>query len=122
MKIKLTVILGVLIVLGLTACGGSSQKEYNISEAGTWADGIYSTTAEGKNGSFDVAVTIEDGYITNINAEDNRETEDIGGAAIEELTEKMTQEQTYDVDAVSGATVTSEALKEAAARCLELAS
>ncbi|MCD8090506.1 MAG: FMN-binding protein [Clostridiales bacterium] len=120
MKIKRAVIL-ITAVFSLTACG-SSEREFNIAEAGSWLDGIYTTTAEGKNGSFDISVKIENGEIAEINAENNDETEDIGKAAIIELSKKMTEEQTCDVDAVSGATVSSEALKKAVARCLELAS
>lgn len=51
-----------------------------------------------------------------------RRLTDKGGVVIEKLPGQMIDNQTYDVDAISGATVTSDALKEAVARCLEQAS
>ncbi len=119
-------ILAAVMVLTLTACGSdgsdSSQSDYQISEVGTWKDGVYTETAEGKKGSFDVTVTIEDGMIVSIEVGDNEETADKGGVAIAQLPEQMIENQTYDVDAVSSATVTSDGLKDAVAKCLERAS
>ncbi len=69
-----------------------------------------------------MTVTIESGEIAGIDVGDNDETADKGGAAISQLPDQMIEEQTYDVDAVSGATITSDALKDAVARCLEKAS
>ena len=50
------------------------------------------------------------------------ETPDIGGKAIAELPAEMIKGQTYEVDAISGATITSNGMKDAVARCLEQAS
>ncbi len=115
-----------MLIISLTACGtgdsNSSQTDYQISEAGTWKDGVYTETAEGKNGSFDVTVIIEDEEIVSIDVGENEETPDKGGVAIDQLPEQMIKNQSYDVDAVSGATVTSDGLKDAVARCLERAS
>lgn len=103
----------------LSGCGG---EDYEISASGTWADGVYTEEAEGRNGDFDVTVTISGGVMTDISIGENSETEDIGTQAIEQLPEAMLSEQTYDVDGVSGATITSDAIKEAVAECLEEAS
>ena len=133
-KSKITIVAAAAVALALAGCGSSSTSNggsessegseagYSIAEAGTWTDGVYTQTAEGKNGSFDVTVTIEDGSIKSVEIGDNDETESKGGVAIEELPDEIVEAQSYDVDAVSGATVTSEAIEDAVARCLEAAS
>ena len=121
---KSRLILAAALCLAIAGCGSESTESssYDIAEAGTWTDGVYTQTAEGKNGDFDVTVTIEDGSIASVKIGDNDETEDKGGVAIEELPDEIVEAQSYDVDAVSGATVTSEAIEDAVARCLEEAS
>lgn len=114
----LLVILSCLLLL--SGCGNTNT--YNISESGNWKDGTYTETAKGKKGDFEVSVTIKDGTISEISVGDNQETPDKGGVVIDTLPGQMLEKQTYDVDAVSGATVTSDALKDAVARCLEQAS
>lgn len=116
--------LAAVFCLALAGCGseGTESTTYDIAEAGTWTDGVYTQTAEGKNGDFEVIVTIEGGNIASVEVGDNDETEDKGGVAIEELPDEIVEAQSYDVDAVSGATVTSEAIEDAVARCLEEAS
>ncbi len=65
---------------------------------------------------------IEGGNIASISVGDNEETPDKGGVAIAQLPEEIVEAQSYDVDAVTGATVTSNGIKDAVARCLERAS
>lgn len=116
-------VLGCLLLLG--GCGTSDTeqaKTYMITEAGTWIDGTYMETAKGKNGKFEVTVVIEDGNIAGISVGDNEETLEKGGVAIAQLPEEIVAAQSYDVDAVTGATVTSDGIKDAVARCLEKAS
>lgn len=45
-----------------------------------------------------------------------------GGYAMSEIPPVMIKKQTYEVDGVSGATITSEAIKKAVKECLEDAS
>ena len=79
-------------------------------------------TAKGKKGNFEVAVVIEGGNIAKISVGNNEETPDKGGIAIAQLPDEIVATQSYDVDAVAGATVTSDGIKDAVARCLEEAS
>lgn len=108
-----------IMTAALAGCAGTS---YEIAESGQWTDGVYSATAEGRNGDFEVTVTIEGGVMVSVEAGENEETEEKGGAAIETLLPEFVSEQTYDVDVVSGATVTSEALINAVGQCLQEAS
>lgn len=109
----------------LSGCGASDAETktvYEIGESGTWTDGIYTETAKGKNGSFDVTVIIEDGTIFSVTVGDNKETPDRGGVATRQLPDQIVKAQSHEVDVVSGATVTSNGIKDAVARCLEKAS
>lgn len=113
----------VFIMMMLTACGKEEAvTNYDILESGSWTDGTYTETAKGKKGEFDVTVEIVDGKLDSIMIGDNTETPDRGGVAIEQLPGEIVKSQSIEVDAVSGATVTSNAIKDAVARCLERAS
>ena len=120
-KKKLTAVFICVLAVVLTACG-TKEKNYNISDSGSWKDGTYTESAKGKKGDFDVTVIILEGKISDIQIGDNKETPDLGGKAIDELPDEMIKGQTYEVGAVSGATVTSNGIKDAVARCLEQAS
>lgn len=110
-----------MLLMLLSGCSRKAES-YNILKAGLWQDGIYSAEAKGRNGSFSVSVKIEDGFISAIRAGDNSETPARGGKAISVMLPEMIAAQSYDVDIVSGATITSDALRSAVAKALEEAS
>ena len=116
-KLFCAAVIAILSLVLLTGCG-----EYKVSESGTWTDGTYTTNVVGKNGTFEVSVVISDGKMTTIVVGENDETEELGGEAIKQLPATMLEEQTYDVDVLSGATKTSNALIKAVGKCLEEAS
>lgn len=86
-----------------------------------WADGTYTEVATGKEGDFEVTVVIQGGCIASVTVGDNQEAPDKGGVAIAQLPDKIVAAQSYDVDVVSGATVTSTGIKDAVAKALEKA-
>ena len=116
-KLFCAAVIAILSLVLLTGCG-----EYKVSESGTWTDGTYTTNVVGKNGVFEVSVVISDGKMTTIVVGENDETEELGGEAIKQLPAAMLEAQTYDVDILSGATKTSNALIKAVGKCLEEAS
>lgn len=123
MKRMLISLLLLLLMPVFSACSGNSTSaSYTISEPGTWHDGTYTASADGYRGAFTVTVTISGGHISSIDASSNEETPDIGGEAITTMIPDMIDQQSYDVDTVSGATKTSDALRDAVARCLADAS
>ena len=83
-----------------------------------YRDGVY----EASNAILDVAVTIEEGSITNIEILEHRG----GGKNYEEmaasLIDTIIQQQSTQVDAVTGATISSDSLKAAIDEALEKAS
>jgi uncharacterized protein with FMN-binding domain len=72
------------------------------------ADGVYEGTAPGRRGPIHVQVRLEAGSIAEINIADSSEDQFVGGAAMEELLELVLTYNTTDLDAVSGATESSE--------------
>jgi uncharacterized protein with FMN-binding domain len=77
----------------------------------------YIGTASGMNGDVVVRVTMDGDTISNVEVLKQAETEGIGSKAIEQLPEQFVGLSTEDaingVDGVSGATITSNALKQA---------
>ncbi|WP_283124278.1 flavocytochrome c [Angelakisella massiliensis] len=112
----LAVVLAIVMTMGLAACGGSQPAASPSSEESTASTGAQSATgtAKGFGGDVSVTVTVADGKITEVVAEGPGETEGVGSAALEQLPPKMVSGQTLDVDAISGATITSKAVVEAA--------
>ncbi len=97
----------------------SSASSEAISGADV-ADGTYTGTGTGRNGDFDVTVTVENGAITSVVVGDNEETQGIGTNAIDQLPDEIVAANgTEGVDDVAGATLTSEGIKEAVNNALE---
>ena len=119
------------LLAGVSGCGDKEAatpyaipsyhyEDYKIGD--TLKDGEYTELAQGRNGEFEVTVTIKKGKITKVKVGDNEETENVGGAALKELAQKIVEEQTPNVDKVSGATISSFAIRDAVSRALEKAS
>lgn len=70
----------------------------------------YTASAQGMGGQVPVTVTIEDGKITAVEVGENNETPGIGTNAIEALPGKIVETQSIALDAVTGATITSNAI------------
>ena len=105
-------LLSSMMALSLVACSSST---------GAGVSGTFTGTAKGLGGDVTVTLTLKDSVITEATAEGKDETEGIGSKAIEQLPPEMVEGNTINVDGVSGATVTSDAIKEAAKAALESA-
>lgn len=81
--------------------------------------GTYQAQSYGNNGYLNVEVTVSDDKITSIKVPGHTETHLMGGVAIESMAADMIEHQSVNVDAVSGATVTSGAFKRAVMEALE---
>ena len=107
-KILLAVAMVVVVAAGLLM--------YTASK-GTTSVG----TAKGFGGDVTVTLTLADGKITGCTAEGKDETEGVGSTAIDQLPGAIAESGSIAVDGVAGATVTSDAIKEAAAAALTAA-
>ena len=101
---------------------GDGPRPEDVSGAGevtgNYKDGTYTAYGEGIGGRFEVTVEIADGKITAVTVGENAETIGIGSNAIDQLPSQIIEAQTYEVDAVGGASITSEAIKSAVKACL----
>ena len=97
------------LALGLvTGCSGKSG-------GGT----TFTGTAKGKNGDVTVEVVYENNEIKSVKVTDQKETEGIADPALEQIPEAIVKAQTPNVETVSGATVTSDAIIEATKAALK---
>ena len=78
----------------------------------------YSATSRGFGGDVTVTLTVEGDQLTDVKAEGADETAGIGSVALEELPRKMLEMNSVEVDGVTGATFTSDAVLAAAAQAL----
>lgn len=69
--------------------------------------------AQGYGGTLKVRVKTENGKLSTVEVLEHHETLDVGTRAIDQLPSAMAAAGTWDVDAVSGATITSNAMKDA---------
>ena len=93
-----------------------------VAEPGEWIDGVYTAPATGMNGTFDVIVTIKDGYIASVEFGPNNETEGLGAAALDQIPAIVMNNQSYAFDSISGASTTSAGVSSAIQKCLQQAS
>ena len=107
MKRFLLVVLCVL--LALPVCGAAE---------GVMADGTYAASVDGMDGPVAIEVTIADNAITAIAIIDDNETAGVGDKALEIIPERVIAAQSLAVDSVSGATVSSAAIKAAIANAI----
>lgn len=94
-----------LVILFAFTMGSCKSEKYN--------DGIYQGTGNGKGGELVVQVTVNDGDIETVELISSHETEMISDAAIQKILGAVNQEKSVNVDAVSGASMTSYALLDA---------
>ena len=103
------------LVLSLAGCGQANTG------SGTGVSGSFTGTAKGMGGDVNVTLTLENSVITGCEAEGKSETPGIGDKAIEQVTADIVKNNSVEVDAMAGATITSEAVKAAAAAALAAA-
>ena len=98
---------------------GCGAKPASSSDAGVSGD--FTGTAKGFGGDVSVTLTLTDSVITGCTAEGKDETEGVGSQAIAKMPGEIAESGSIAVDGVSGATVTSTAIQEAAAAALTAA-
>ena len=126
--------LGVLEKVGGSASGagsassgaslsGSMKAELESAASGlTFTPGTYSASARGIDSDVKVTMTFDETMITNVDIDVSGETPDIGGKIGGQMAQAILQKQSADVDVVTTATVTSNAIRKAAADCISQAS
>ena len=108
-----------VIAVSLFGYGCGAKPASTSSDAGVSGD--FTGTAKGFGGDVSVTLTLTDGAITGCTAEGKDETEGVGSQAIAKMPGEIAESGSIAVDGVSGATITSTAIKEAAAAALTAA-
>ena len=98
----------------------SSGTAASASGDAVYTAGTYTGTATGI-GEVKVTMTFSETAITEVVIDASNETESIGGVAAPTLQDAIMAAQGAEIDNVSGATVTTNAVKKAAASCIEQA-
>ncbi|WP_428770732.1 FAD-dependent oxidoreductase [Treponema sp. HNW] len=115
----------VVFLFGVVSCGGKSAK-----------NGTYTAAIGGMNGDIEVSVTIEDKKIARVEVTKEAETPGIGSplknmdgkvltvgglTPVDVIPQRIVENQSVNVDIVTGATITSRAITMAVSECLKQA-
>lgn len=84
------------------------------------ADGTYSGSGSGYRGTTTVSVTVQGGTITDITVESYQDDEQFFSKAKSGVIDAILSQQSVDVSTVSGATFSSNSIKEAVSNALEI--
>ncbi|MEY8561588.1 FAD-binding protein [Eggerthellaceae bacterium 3-80] len=105
-----------LAPVGLSGCSSQGSKIANTGNGAT--AGTFTATAEGYGGEITATLVVDNLELVSVDVVGDLETEGIGGRAVSLLPQRMLAHNTADVDAISGATVTSMAVINAAKAAL----
>ncbi|MEG1858117.1 MAG: FAD-dependent oxidoreductase, partial [Pseudoflavonifractor sp.] len=121
----ITAALTAAMVLSLASCGEKKPTPTptpSAAPAPAVAAGTYEGETTGMGGSFKVAITLDAaGKITAVTPGKNLETPGVGTVALEQLSAAIVDAQNLEVDSISGATISSAALKNGVTKALEAA-
>ena len=118
MKKYLSLILVLAMVLCMAAYGAAPAQ---ATQAGTYTPGTYTGVGAGKNGDITVEVTFSAEKIERITVVSHSETPSLSDAAIANIPTQIVESQSLGVDAVSGATYTSNGIVDAVADAVKQA-
>lgn len=99
-----------------------AQEEIKeAEETGAYKDGIYTGTASGFGGEISVEVTVEEHKITNVEVTAAAGEDGSFLSMAKNVIPKIIEEQSADVDTISGATFSSTGIRDAVREALEKA-
>ena len=104
--------LGAAMAGALVGCSGSSGSSSTASASGTYTPGSYSATSKGISSDVTVTMTFDAESITDVTIDVSGETEGFGKDIDDELKEQILKAQSAEIDGHSGATITSDAVKD----------
>ena len=103
------------LFVGVYALTKSMSKPAPIVGTGSYTPGTYTGVGPGKNGDITVEVTVSENAIQSVTVVKHDETPGLSDGAIADIPAKIVAAQSLAVDAVSGATVSSEGIVAAVA-------
>lgn len=85
------------------------------------AQNTFTGEGKGRNGAIQVEVTMKDGKVESVTVKNHSETAGIADPALDQIPKAIVEAQSLGVDAVAGATLTTQGILEAVESCLEQA-
>lgn len=113
----MVVLAGILITVSGPLYKSIAGRNRPVSEVPIYNAGIYEGSARGYGGSVTVKIDVSEYEIRDVKISAPDETPEIGKAVAEKLSKEIWMNQAYSVDSVSGATMTSNAVKKALGEC-----
>lgn len=101
----------------LAACNAASGSTAASSAAAKYTPGTYTATAKGMS-DITMTATFSETAITDIQLDLSGETDSIGQVAKDDLIKQLLEAQNSTIDGVSGATITSDAVKQCMNDCI----
>lgn len=117
MKKTFKFILTMLLCFSILGCQSNTKTDSNKK----FESGTFEGVAKGNGGDVVVNVTFSESSIDNIEITKHNETPGIADPALEKIPAQIIQNQSLNVDVISGATYTSNAIIEAVKQCIEKA-
>ena len=114
LKIAAATAMGGITAGALAACQSAASS---AASGAKYTPGTYTATATGM-GEITMKATFSTDAITDIELDLSSETENIGQVAKDELVKQLLEAQNSTIDGVSGATVTSDAVKQCMNDCI----
>lgn len=99
----------------------SVANQLNLPEEVKFEPGTYQVTTEGHNGKLPMEVTLSEERIEKIDIDSSGESSGIANIVFTRIPAEIIEGQTLDIDAVSGASVTSNGILNGVARAIKLA-
>lgn len=131
-KKVVSMILVLVMMFSLAACSKTVKPEEQNKPAaetekpvetskGNLTPGTYNGEFQGLGGKLKVEVTVDENNITDIKVLDNYETPGVGTVVIDNFPKEIIDRQTLSIDAIAGATLTSNAILASVEDCLKQA-
>lgn len=131
MKKGIALALTLALSVSLAACGQTPPDPTPSTEptpeptapvaAAIYTAGTYTAESEGMESTVKVELTVSESAITDVVIDVSNETPNLGAEVGGPLKEAIMTAQSAEVDAVAGATITSDAVKSAVQKCLDQA-
>ncbi len=97
----------------LKTLGSDLDATANLNNIQVGPNQYLGVSDDGIGGQVVVRITYKDSKLQDVEIVKQSESAEVGGKAVTELPQEMVEKNTYDVDAVSGASVSSRAIKSA---------
>lgn len=118
MKKLMSMVLCLALLVGILGGCNNAKTSSSTPAAGGMTAGTYSSTVTAMHGPLSVDVTVSADAITDVKVTSHVETPGVGEVAVNEIPAAIVANQSIGVDAVSGVTITSAAIKKAVEDCL----